>query len=223
MSRTLDWELAGERVILHGDKALYYPAQAALMVADTHFGKGAFFRRKGLAVPTGQSQDDLQRLSALIAHFEPQRLIVLGDFFHHRPRAGEPFLEQFPDWLARHRHVQVEAVIGNHDRHAKGIDIGIPWHSTLDIGPFRLCHEPETVAGRHVLAGHLHPVYSLSAAGDRLRAPVFWCREGVTVLPSFGALTGGWDIQPQAGEAAVLVVEGELYPMGTRAGVRGRC
>lgn len=218
MNRTLDWQLAGERVILHGDRALYYPGEATLMVADTHFGKGAFFRRKGLAVPTGQSWNDLQRLSALIEHFEPQRLIVLGDFFHHRPSPSEPFLALVPDWLARHGHVQVEAVIGNHDRHAEGIDIGIAWHATLDMGPFRLCHEPRSVPGRHVLAGHLHPVYSLSAAGDRLRAPVFWCRDGVTVLPSFGALTGGWEIQPQAGEGAVLVVEGELYPMGSGAG-----
>lgn len=218
MSRTLDWELAGERVILHGDKALYYPAHATLMVADTHFGKGAFFRRKGLAVPTGQSQDDLQRLSALIAHFEPQRLVVLGDFFHHRPTPGEPFLAQFPDWLARHGNVRVEAVIGNHDRHAKGIDIGIAWHATLDIGPFRLCHEPRSVPGLHVLAGHLHPVYSLSAAGDRLRAPVFWCRDGMTVLPSFGALTGGWEIQPEAGEGVVLIVDGELFPIASRSG-----
>ena len=218
MNRTLEWGLAGERVVLHGDKALYFPAEATLMVADTHFGKGAFFRRKGLAVPTGQSQGDLQRLSALIEHFAPQRLIVLGDFFHHRPKPGEPFLEQFPDWLARHGSVQVEAVIGNHDRHARGIDIGIPWHATLDIGPFHLCHEPDIVPGRHVLAGHLHPVYSLTAAGDRLRAPVFWCRDGLTVLPSFGALTGGWDIQPEAGDEAILIVDGELFPMGRRGG-----
>ena len=139
---------------------------------------------------------------------------MVGDFFHHRPSPSEPFLALFPDWLARHKHVQVEAVIGNHDRHARGIDIGISWHATLDIGPFRLCHEPQSVSGRHVLAGHLHPVVSLSAGADRLRAPVFWCRDGVTVLPSFGVLTGGWEVQLQVGEGAILVVEGELYPMG---------
>ncbi|MEH6387964.1 ligase-associated DNA damage response endonuclease PdeM [Pseudomonas profundi] len=211
MSRTLDWQLAGEKVVLHGDKALYYPAHATLMVADTHFGKGAFFRRKGLAVPTGQSQDDLRRLTALIHHFNPRRLIVLGDFFHHRPREGEPFLEQFPAWLKRHADVQVEAVIGNHDRHAEGIDIGITWHATLDLGPFRLCHEPTSVPGKHILAGHLHPAHTLAVGRDRLRAPVFWFRNGITVLPSFGALTGGWDIRPDTAEDAVLVVDGELF------------
>src|SRR5690554_2620991 len=71
---------------------------------------------------------------------------------------------------------------------------------------------------RHVLDGHLRPVYSLSAASDRLRAPVLWCRDGVAVLPSFGVLAGGWEIELQAGDGAILIVEGELYPLGLGAG-----
>ncbi|MEH6567264.1 MAG: ligase-associated DNA damage response endonuclease PdeM [Halopseudomonas sp.] len=213
MSRTLDWQLAGAQVTLHGDKALYYPAEATLLVADTHFGKGALMRRRGLAVPSGQSRGDLQRLSQLIADFTPQRLIILGDVLHHRPAPGEPFLAQFPQWLQAHAGVSVEAVVGNHDRHAVGLDIGVQWHRALDLGPFRLCHEPEPVAGRHVLAGHLHPALVLNTGADRLRAPVFWLRENVTILPSFGALTGGWNIQLQADERAIMVVENELFPL----------
>lgn len=30
----------------------------------------------------------------------------------------------------------------------------------------------------------------------------------------FISISGGWDTQPQAGEAVILVVEGELFPMG---------
>lgn len=211
MSRTLDWTVAGAQVVLHGEGALFYPAESALLVADTHFGKAALMRRRGLAVPSGQSRDDLQRLSGLIEDFKPRRLIVLGDFFHHRPLSGEPFLQLFPQWLAQHRGISVEAVVGNHDRHAAGLDVGIPWHDFIDMGPFRLCHEPEPVAGRHVLAGHLHPVLTLQVAADRLRAPVFWFRDQVSVLPSFGALTGGWDLPRNTEGRTVLVVEGELF------------
>ncbi|MFO7706323.1 MAG: ligase-associated DNA damage response endonuclease PdeM [Halopseudomonas sp.] len=211
MSRTLNWPLAGADVVLHGDRALFYPAESALMVADTHFGKAALMRRRGLAVPSGQSRDDLQRLSQLLDEFCPQRLIVLGDFFHHRPMPGEPFLDLFPGWLAEHRAVSVEAVVGNHDRHAAGLEFGLQWHDYLDLGPFRLRHEPEQVPGRHVLAGHLHPVLTLQVAADRLRAPVFWFREQVSVLPSFGALTGGWELPRPSEGKTVLVVEGELF------------
>ena len=91
------------------------------------------------------------------------------------------------------------------------MDIGLQWHDYLDLGPFRLRHEPEPVAGRHVLAGHLHPVLTLQVASDRLRAPVFWFREQVSVLPSFGALTGGWDLPRKPEGQTVLVVEGELF------------
>lgn len=213
MSRTLEWTLAGAEVVLHGDKALFYPAESTLLVADTHFGKAALMRRRGLAVPSGQSEDDLQRLTRLVQAFAAQRLIILGDVLHHRPSAGEPFLQQFPAWLEAHSGLSVEAVIGNHDRHAAGLDIGIQWHTQLDMGPFRLCHEPEPVQGRHVLAGHVHPAVVMQSGADRLRAPAFWLREQVSVLPSFGALTGGWNIPRAPGERAIIVVEGELFAL----------
>ncbi|MEH6493847.1 ligase-associated DNA damage response endonuclease PdeM [Halopseudomonas sp.] len=211
MSRRLDWTLAGAEVVLHGDKALFYPAESTLLVADTHFGKAALMRRRGLAVPSGQSRDDLQRLSRLVEEFGAQRLVVLGDVLHHRPMAGEPFLQQFPAWLAKHAQLSVEAVIGNHDRHAAGLDIGIQWYPHLDLGPFRLCHEPMPVAGKHVLAGHIHPAMQLTVAGDRLRAPIFWLRRQLSVLPSFGAFTGGWNVPAEPDAQAVMVVEGHLF------------
>ena len=213
MKEMLDCELAGESVIMHANKALYLQEHATLLVADTHFGKGAFFRRQGIAVPSGQSADDLQRLSRLVEQFEPQRLIVLGDVFHHRPAADEPFFEHFLAWQARHPDLTLEAVVGNHDRHVRGLTLPIDWHPHLDIGPFRLCHEPNAVQGRHVIAGHIHPAYALAAAGDRLRAPVFWMRSGVTVLPSFGALTGGWNVPEAKGSRLVMVLDGQLLPL----------
>ena len=213
MRQTLEWQLAGEGVILHADKALYLTEHATLLVADTHFGKGAYFRRQGLAVPSGQSADDLQRLSRLVQQFEPQRLIVLGDVFHHRPASGEPFFAHFDAWQARHPDLRLEAVVGNHDRHVRGLGLPIAWHPHLDLGPFRLCHEPLVLPGRHVLAGHIHPAYALAAAGDRLRAPVFWMRPGVTVLPSFGALTGGWNVPDERGSRLVMVLDDQLLPL----------
>ena len=111
MSDSLALTLAGETVWLHGDRALFYPGESALLVADTHFGKGAFLRRQGLALPGGQSAADLDRLSALIERFRPARLIVLGAFFHHRPRAGEPFLDAWPRWRERHPALTPEVVI----------------------------------------------------------------------------------------------------------------
>lgn len=216
MRPTLPWNLAGADVVLHADKALYYPGEETLLVADTHFGKGAFFRRQGLAVPSGQSADDLRRLSILIEQFNARRLIILGDVFHHRPAPNEPFFDHFDAWRHRHQDIELEAVIGNHDRHVRGLELPIRWHTTLDLGPFRLSHEPAFILGRHVLAGHIHPAFVLSAAGDRLRAPVFWLRPEVSVLPSFGALTGGWEVPETPGSRLIMVLDGQLLPLPAR-------
>lgn len=215
MSRTLEWTLAGEEVLLDGERALFYPAERTLLVADTHFGKGAFFRRAGLALPTGDSSADLGRLTALVERYAAQRLIILGDVFHHRPQPTEPFLAQLSAWQAAQPGLALEAVVGNHDRHAlgAGLDLPLRWHDELDLGPFRLRHEPQATAGRHVLAGHMHPAHVLKVGRERLRAPVFWLRESLSVLPSFGALTGGWDVQPDSSDELVMVIEGELFPL----------
>lgn len=215
MSRTLEWQLAGEQLILHGDKALYYPAERTLLVADTHFGKGAHFRRSGLAVPTGDSSRDLQRLAALLDFFEARRLIILGDVFHHRPKPDEPFLAELARWRQERPQALVEAVVGNHDLHALGggLELPVQWHAELDLGPFRLRHDPEHAAGRHVLAGHIHPAHRLRVGRESLRAPVFWMRQALTVLPSFGGLTGGWDVEPGPEDQLVLSIEGELFAL----------
>jgi metallophosphoesterase superfamily enzyme len=74
--------LAGDNWTLHADRAMYWPRHKALLVTDMHFGKGSVLRRAGVAVPTGQTATDLARLDALIAHYKPTRVFVLGDLVH---------------------------------------------------------------------------------------------------------------------------------------------
>ena len=83
----------------------------------------------------------------------------------------------------------------------------------LALGPFALCHHPEPVAGRYVLAGHWHPCISLHGrANERLRLPCFWLGHevghAVGVLPAFGAFTGMHPIERRPGDR-VYVVAGE--------------
>src|SRR5690554_8121459 len=64
VNRTLDWQLAGERVILHGDRALYYPGEATLMWPVRTFGKGPSSDAKGRPCRTARARTDRHRLSA---------------------------------------------------------------------------------------------------------------------------------------------------------------
>ena len=60
-------ELAGEQVALLPQKALYWPRETTLIVADIHFGKAASFRALGVPVPHGTTAQNLEALDALPA------------------------------------------------------------------------------------------------------------------------------------------------------------
>jgi DNA ligase-associated metallophosphoesterase len=200
---------ADELLVLHPDRAVYWPARRMLLVADIHFGKAASFRRAGLAVPRGSSEHDLARLGALIEAFGAEHLMVLGDFFHARPDVDEPFMAAFDRWRSQYAGLTVGVAAGNHDRHAAQISLpGVQWCDECAAGPFLLRHEPRPQVGFYVLAGHLHPVTVLKGPGrDRMRLPVFHFRQHLAVLPGFGSFTGGHPVDPEPGDR--LYVAGE--------------
>ena len=193
-------ELCGQKLWLLPDKAIYWPARRALLVADVHIGKAASYRALHQPVPRGTTQATLARLDTLLAEHECELLIVLGDFLHARTARAPATLALVQAWRERHPQLSIVLIRGNHDRHAGdppvslGIDVvDEPWI----MGPFALQHEPEAHPTHTVLAGHVHPAFVLRGkARQRLRLPRFVIDNQVCLLPAFGAFTGGWDIEP---------------------------
>lgn len=207
MSQTLDLIVAGETLRLDAERAVYWPRADTLLLADVHLGKGAAYRRAGLAVPSGHTRADLDRIAALIARHRPQRLLVLGDLFHTAVPPDDPLHAAFAAFRAAHAQLMITALRGNHDRatHRLPPDWRIDWHEgPLHEAPFVFAHEPGTDPRGYTLAGHVHPVVKLKTATDALRLPAFCFGEHGAVLPSFGSFTGGWEVPLQ--EAAPLVV-----------------
>ncbi len=195
--------IAGETLWLLPERALWWPAQRVLWVADLHLGKAATFRALGQPVPSGTTLANLQRLSQLIAHYQPAQLVFLGDFLHAAQARTPTLLAALADWRAAHSSLACTLVRGNHDSRAGDppADLAI---TVVDephpMGPFAACHHPQQQPGRLVLAGHVHPALNLRGAGrDRLRLPCFCLEEGQLVLPAFGEFTGGWTVVPQPG------------------------
>lgn len=190
--------LAGEAVHLLPDPALWWPEGQTLFIADLHIGKAAVFRARGLPVPAGTTQSNLQRIDAMLSSAgrfpAVRRLVVLGDFLHAVESHTPSVLAALQAWRARHPALEVVLVRGNHDSHAgdppDSLSIRVvdePWV----VGPFACCHHPQRVAGLHVLAGHVHPAVRLRGAGrDALRLPCFSSFDWMTVLPAFGDFTG---------------------------------
>jgi len=195
---------------LLADKAIYWPAEQTLLIADIHFGKAAAYRRLGQPVPKGTTETNLRRLDVLLAQYSSQKLIFLGDFLHAPEARAPATLAHLGEWRARHPQLEITLVRGNHDRRAGdppmelGIEV-VP--EPLLLGPFALQHEPDPHPTHHVLAGHLHPAFRLHGRGRQsLRLPCFCIGERVSLLPAFGSFTGMMDIG--AGFAQRLYVTG---------------
>ena len=192
--------LQKETLLLDHACGLLWPAASLLMVADTHFGKSAVFRREGLAVPEGNDSDDLHRLSDIVRRHKVQRLCILGDFVHGALPREHHFYSRFNQWRAG-LDAEVDIVLGNHDRFLNTDAIhDVGWHQRLRLGPFELVHAPEDATRSFFLCGHIHPVMKLSTRADALRLRVFWEQAAGMVLPSFGSFTGGFVIEPSANE-----------------------
>ncbi|MCD7097393.1 ligase-associated DNA damage response endonuclease PdeM [Stenotrophomonas sp. MMGLT7] len=211
MGNEVELELAGEHVLLLGDRALYRPRRRMLLIADLHLGKGDAFRRAGIALPTGGTGHDLQRLDALLQAYRCDSLWMLGDILHGpAPRAD--WQRRWCAWRERHPALAVMAIRGNHDRALAGAALGIEVAGEqVEDGPFALRHDPAPHPRLHVLCGHLHPQVALP--GLRRRWPAFWLRAQATVLPAFSQFTAGVAPVLQPGERLVACVEGEAVAL----------
>lgn len=190
-------DLGGQCLELLPERALRWPAIDALVVADVHLGKDQVFRRAGIAIPATVLDEELAALDALIRRWRPELLIVLGDWVHAPPIAGEAWPERINEWRAAHRQLAVSLVPGNHDRALA------PWlrrwcieehPAPHQINGLKLFHEVVLDAPPAGLSGHLHPVARVGRGPDRLRVPVFAKRGEHLVLPSFGRFTGGMEL-----------------------------
>ena len=204
-------ELAGERVLLLAQKALYWPRERMLVVADIHFGKAAAFRALGVPVPRGTTTENLGLLDLLVKQYDARQVVFLGDFLHSKAAHAKPTQAALLEWRRAHPELQLTLVRGNHDRHAGDpaaqLAIGLV-DEPFSVGPFSFCHHPDLAAPGYVLAGHIHPVYVLATRFDALRLPCFVAGPQRMILPSFGAFTGGYVIKPEAGER-IWVSSGE--------------
>lgn len=207
--------IASEAMLLCADKALYWPRESCLFIADIHFGKVAAFRAAGMPLPPGSTTAALLRLDKLIANTGATRIVFLGDFLHSLRARASPTMDAFYRWRLTHRNIKITLVRGNHDKHAGDPPAG--WHiETIDegsvLGPFCLAHHPEPNAAGYVLAGHIHPAIRLKGAGkDTLRLACFWVGEQVMVLPAFGEFTGTYVIKPSVKDRVFVAADEQLF------------
>ncbi|MEN1728463.1 MAG: ligase-associated DNA damage response endonuclease PdeM [Pseudomonadota bacterium] len=193
----MNLDLAGHSMNLLPDRAVWWPDQSALLVADVHLGKDQVFRRQGLAVPAGVLQQDLDRLDLLLEETEAERLIILGDWIHAPPHVDDDWPDQIGHWRADRSDIEIDLVLGNHDR-----DLALWLHQwqidgheeVLEVDGVLLMHEWRPRLPAPGLSGHLHPGARLKTRREQLMLPAFLLDETAgrehLVLPAFGRFTG---------------------------------
>ncbi|MFZ6640137.1 ligase-associated DNA damage response endonuclease PdeM [Undibacterium sp. TC4M20W] len=212
----LELEVAGEMLMLLPQKAMYWPSNSTLIIADIHFGKAATFRRLGVPVPHGTTAQNLELLDELMMLYPTQHIIFLGDFLH-APDISAATLQSLLNWRTSHPALEMTLVRGNHDLRAGDPpqELGIhivnePFRS----GPYAFCHYPDIESDGYVLAGHVHPSFHLYGKRDSLRLPCFVVGERRTILPAFGAFTGTYTMSPQVGEQIFIIADDRVMKIG---------
>ena len=194
------FSFAGEDFALVGERALYWPREAALLVADLHLEKASFFARHGQMLPPYDSRETLERVAAAIRQTGARRVFCLGDNFHDTsgPDRLEPHAAGMLDALSRA--VDWVWIAGNHDQGR------VPWGTAvdeLDLAGIVLRHEAQRGERRAELSGHYHPRLRVSARGRMIARPCWVASETKLILPAFGTLTGGMDAADPAIIAAM--------------------
>ncbi|WP_010183181.1 ligase-associated DNA damage response endonuclease PdeM [Sphingomonas sp. PAMC 26605] len=214
------FSFGGHSLLALRSGAVFWPARAALLVADLHFEKASWFARSGQMLPPYDSLATLADLSAVVEALRPREIWCLGDSFHdpkgceRLPAAAQATLR------ALTRAARWTWITGNHDA---GHEAGLVDHCggvVVDeavVDGLVLRHEASPRDPRPELSGHFHPKLRLRVRGRNVSRICFVATSTKLILPAFGALTGGLDVDhPEIiravgpGAEALIPVEDKL-------------
>jgi len=223
--------VADQTLWLSPSRIIYWEEEQAVIISDLHFGKTGHFRKSGIAIPQSAFRNDMQRLFEQIQHFQPRKLIIVGDMFHSKANKE---LEFFLKWRNDHAHLEIILVKGNHDI------LQTDWYEqsciqltnpSLYIKEFCFIHDlaffqdPGIAAGtaptipklqknkpsHYYFTGHIHPGILIRGLGKQsLRFPCFYFGEQYAILPAFGNFTGFSLIEPSSRENVFAIVENKI-------------
>ena len=213
------FEFGGQQFEVAGEAALYWRAQNALLVSDLHLEKASAFASYGQMLPPYDSVATLEDISALCRTYRPAKIISLGDNFHDddgEHRLAESAAALLVD-LARE--TEWIWITGNHDRAVSAI-WGGKAVDELALSGITLRHEAQGGDAKPEISGHFHPKFRQVLRGRMVKRRCFVVTPRKLIMPAFGALTGGLDVQDPAILEACDLTDGELVEavVATQAG-----
>ena len=177
---------AGEQLTLNQYRSIFWDKEKSLILSDLHLGKTAHFRKNGIALPNGVIEKDLENLQNLLEHYEPEKIIIVGDLFHAELNSE---IEIFRKWFDDFNTIKWLLVKGNHDRFSE--EFGMEETEIYETETLIFSHESLDSLQKSQIGGHIHPGISLIAQNrQKLKFPCFLVSENQIILPAFSQFTG---------------------------------
>ena len=195
--------------------ALFWPARAALLVADLHLEKASWYAGGGQMLPPYDSLATLTELTALVAATGAREVWCLGDSFHDAQGCDRLPADARAMLLALTAGTCWTWITGNHDPVLRDHCGGAVTREAAVDG-LVLRHEADPAETRPELSGHFHPKLRVRVRGKLVARRCFVATRAKLVLPAFGALTGGLDVDHPALIQAVGRSAEALVPVRDR-------
>jgi uncharacterized protein len=200
-------ELAGTRIELLPQRAIFLPESSILIMGDLHLGKAMHFRKAGIFMPSQSADKDYETLHQLILQHQPKQVYFLGDLFHSQHNSE---WNRFVAFIKVYEPIAFTLVKGNHDilkeTFYKETNIRLI-EKALVRDKLIFSHEPLAAIpdGFINIAGHIHPGCVVKSAGRQyMKLPCFYFKDNLFLLPAFGHLTGLHILEPAA--AAIFAI-----------------
>jgi uncharacterized protein len=138
-----------------------------LLIADPHLGWEMQLQQKGIHVPS-QTQKILNKLTAIITEYKPDKLVILGDVKYTVVSSEFGEWQDIPDFFNKLSNCigDISVVRGNHDANLEPLlpeNIQLLPAAGAVIGDEGVFHghnwpSPALLACKTLVMGHLHPV-----------------------------------------------------------------
>lgn len=192
-----DMVIAGARLTLLADGALWWAAERTLVVSDLHLEKGSRMAMRGQMVPPYDTELTLGRVEALVGALCPDRVISLGDAFDDVAGATRLGTQALTRLRALQAHADWIWVAGNHDPILPA-SLGGRQAPEFTLGGLTFRHEPTRGLAEGEIAGHLHPAARVALGAKSVRRRCFAGDGTRLILPAMGTYTGGLSVKSAA-------------------------
>jgi metallophosphoesterase superfamily enzyme len=182
------FSFGGHALLALPQGALFWPQRRALLVADLHFEKASWFALRG------QVRERRDRIIGR-QHLPAQR--------------AQDMLRSLTD------STRWTWITGNHDRAILDRCGGEVVDEAVVDG-LVLRHEADRAEARPELSGHFHPKLRVRVRGKQVARRCFVATATKLILPAFGSLTGGLDVDHPEIVRAVGVGAEALVPVADR-------